>query len=83
MDEFTKSAILSLDNDLGKLVSDAKISVDRAMNLQMLRLMRGRPQQITLNPCSTTEGWSPDGVKWYPSEPGTFTGNGGVSPETK
>lgn len=81
-DEFRVSALLSLDNDLKTLVTDNKVGIMDAVSLQMLRLMRGRPVQIQLDPPATaSQGWSPDGVKWYPSEPGTFTeGTGGVIP---
>lgn len=80
MDEFLKSALLSLDNDLASWVSDRKIGVQLAMELQVLRLMRGRPFQISLQPPQTA-GWT-DGKNMYPSEPGTFTtGNGSLPPE--
>lgn len=81
MDEFTKLVRSSLDNDLSALVGDAKISVDRAIALQMLRLLRGRAIPITSNVSSG--GWSADGVTWVPSEPGTFTGPGTGLTESK
>lgn len=84
MDEFIRLAQLSLDPDLSALVGDRKLDIDRAMQLQMLRIMRGRPFQISLNAPQTPTGWPADGVKWFAQEPGTSTtGNGLIPPEAK
>lgn len=74
---------LSLDKDLAE-----KMTTDTASLIvltQVLRIMRGRPFKIDLNaPQSYTTGWSPDGVHWFPSEPGTSTtGNGPIPPLDK
>ena len=73
---------MSLDGDISALLKDSRINTSEAMQLQMLRIMRGRPFKIELNaePQTSVQGWSPDGVTWYPSEPGSFTTGGGVIP---
>lgn len=83
--EFEDNAIRSLDNDLKTLVTDGKANLDSAIALQQLRILRGRPFKLELNPPSHTAGnWSPDGIKWQSDEPGNITtGNGTVPPETK
>lgn len=84
MDQFLESVKKSLDNDLASLLNDEQAPVEGVMQLQMLRIMRGRPFRIDLQAQNQTLGWSPDGVHFYPSEPGTYTTGGGpVPPETK
>jgi hypothetical protein len=75
---------LSLDNDLKDMVESKRAAIDHVILLQMLRIMRGRPFKIELNaPNTSAQGWSPDGVRFYPSEPGTFTTGGGPVPPTE
>jgi hypothetical protein len=77
--DFKKMVELSLDKDIGALFEQGRINMMEAMTLQMLRLMRGRPHQVTE---TVVEGGSADGVKWFPSEPGTSTtGFGPIPPE--
>lgn len=83
MRDFKELALPSLDKDLATLVSDNRVGVELAMQLQMLRLMRGRPFKMELNgPGESTMGWT-DGKTWFPSEPGTFTTGEGPVPPTK
>lgn len=78
---FKRMVELSLDNDILATFSEGRITPAEAMQLQILRIMRGRPFNIELNgPGDTSKGWSPDGVNWYPSQPGTFTTGGGPVP---
>lgn len=84
IERFEHLVSLSLDNDLKEFAGPDLGHI--AMELQMLRIMRGRPFKIELNgPNDTSKGWSPDGgVTWLPSEPGTFTTSSlDVSPELK
>ena len=60
----------SLDNDLADMLYNNRVSVQAAMDLQMLRLMRGRHFQVNE---TSVQGWSADGVKWEPREPGNST----------
>lgn len=86
MDMNFKTMVLNaLDNDIAITFGEGRITPHEAMQLQTLRIMRGRPFKIELNgPGNTTEGWSADGKNWLPSEPGTFTTGGGpIPPETK
>lgn len=62
----------SLDNDLADMLYNNRVSVDRAMALQILRLLRGRAFFVTKTG-TVVEGWTADGMKWEPSEPGTYT----------
>lgn len=72
MEEFINSAVLSLDNDLKVLVSDRKANVNDAVQLQILRILRGKPFNVDVNlPAIVTSGWTPDGITWLPSETGT------------
>jgi hypothetical protein len=64
---FKKMVELSLDKDIGALFEQGRVNTMEAMQLQMLRLMRGRPHQVTE---TAVEGWSADGVKWEPKQPG-------------
>ena len=57
----------SLDHDIGDLFMQGRINTMEAMQLQMLRLMRGRAHQVNE---TVVEGWSADGVKWEPKQPG-------------
>jgi len=67
--QFLDVAIKSLDNDLADLLRHGRAGIEDLMQLQMLRLMRGRPHEVVETPM---QGWTPDGKTWYPSEPGTF-----------
>lgn len=58
----------SLDNDLISYTEDRQVSLELAMLVQIVRLMRGRSLPVVETPI---EGWTPDGNKWYPSQPGT------------
>lgn len=62
---------LSLDKDLFDLLYYGDASAKEVMDLQMLRLARGRAMSIPLT-VTGLEGWSADGVNWVPSEPGTY-----------
>lgn len=80
---FKKMVEASLDTDIGALFEQGRINTIEALNLQMLRIMRGRPFKVELNgPGSTSEGWT-DGKTWHPSEPGTRTVGGGPIPPAK
>jgi len=72
---FVEMVKLSLDKDLCDLLDSKRVHVSEVMALQMLRLQRGKAFVIT-SAGTSVEGWTPDGVKWYPSEPGTFTTGG-------
>jgi hypothetical protein len=74
---FKKMVELSLDKDIGALFEQGRINTGEAMQLQMLRLARGKAFVIT-SVGTTVEGWTPDGVKWFPSEPGTYTTGGEI-----
>lgn len=77
---FADKTKLSLDHDLKDVLTNKQASVSEVILLQVLRIMRGRPFHIDLQPPQTS-GWS-DGKNWFPSEPGTFTtGNGPVPPQ--
>lgn len=80
--EFTDSVKLSLDKDLAEMLYNRKVSAVDAMALQQLRLARGRAFVITSNG-TAVQGWTPDGVKWFPSEPGTYTEATGQVPPTE
>lgn len=69
---FKKMVELSLDKDIGELFEQARINTSEAMQLQQLRIARGRAFFMTTTPTGV-EGWTPDGVKWYPTEPGNGT----------
>lgn len=79
--DFKKMVEGSLDTDIGALFEQGRINTTEAMQLQILRIMRGRPFHVELNgPKTSTEGWT-DGKTWFPQEPGyTTTGNGPVPP---
>lgn len=70
--QFVESLKLSLDKDLAEMLYTRHVSAVDAMSLQMLRLARGRGFTIVEGKTSV-EGWTADGVKWLPSEPGSFT----------
>lgn len=72
MEEFINTACMSLDNDLKALVTDRKVNVNDAVQLQLLRIMRGNPNNVKATDSTSVTGWSADGVSWLPSEPGTF-----------
>lgn len=78
---FKKMVELSLDTDIGSIYEQGRINTMEAMQLQMLRIMRGRPFHIELNPASKTStlGWT-DGKTWFPLEPGNYTEGGGPIP---
>jgi hypothetical protein len=70
--QFKEMVQKSLDKDLSDLLYNGRVSARDAMDLQMLRIARGRA--FFMNTTSTgVEGWSADGVKWYPQEPGNET----------
>lgn len=72
----------SLDKDLADMLYNNRVSAKDAIDLQMLRLARGRAFFMT-TVGTTVEGWTPDGVKWYPSQPGNYTAGGGPVPPEK
>lgn len=73
--EFLETVKKSLDKDLADMLYNRKVSPRDAMDLQMLRIARGRA--FFMNTTATgVEGWTPDGVKWYPTEPGNGTAAG-------
>lgn len=75
MEELIKAGLFSLDNDLGTLVKDRKANFNDCVQLQLLRILRGKPFNVELNgPKTTLEGWSADGIKWIPNQPGNGTG---------
>ncbi len=59
----------SLDKDIGDLFEQGRINTTEAMQLQELRIARGRAFFMTTT-ATGVEGWSADGVKWYPKQPG-------------
>ncbi len=65
--DFKKMVELSLDKDIGDLFEQGRINTMEAMTLQQLRLARGRVHVVTE---TAVEGWSADGVKWEPKQPG-------------
>ena len=67
---FVDMVKLSLDKDLCDMLYSKRATVEQVMALQMLRLERGRVFQVAP---TTVEGWSPNGIKWYPQEPGNNT----------
>jgi len=67
---FKEAAYSSLDADLKEMIRVNQAEAAEAVLLQMLRIMRGRPFNVELQPKS--EGhWSADGKKWLPKAPGT------------
>jgi hypothetical protein len=77
--QFVDAVKLSLDKDLSDMLYNRLVSARDAMALQMLRLARGRAFVITTVGTSV-EGWTADGMQWFPSEPGTFTTGGSYVP---
>lgn len=68
---------LSLDKDLADLLIGGRVNSNEVMQLQMLRILRGKPFNVELNgPKTSLEGWSADGIKWVPTQPGNGTGVG-------
>lgn len=75
MESLIKAGLYSLDNDLQALVTDRKAVFTDCVQLQLLRILRGKPFNVDLNgPKTTLEGWSADGIKWIPNQPGNGTG---------
>lgn len=66
---FKKMVELSLDKDIGTLFEQGRINTMEAIALQELRIARGRAFFMTTT-ATGVEGWTPDGVKWYPKQPG-------------
>ena len=67
--EFKAMVQKSLDKDIGDLFEQGRINTMEAMQLQELRIARGRAFFMTTT-ATGVEGWTPDGVKWYPRQPG-------------
>lgn len=66
---FKRMVELSLDKDIAELFTQGRINTNEAMQLQELRIARGRAFFMTTT-ATGVEGWTPDGVKWYPTQPG-------------
>lgn len=60
----------SLDADIAECVTNTRAPITTGILLQMLRIMRGRPFNVELNPPKQTGGWSADGNTWLDKEPG-------------
>lgn len=71
--DFKKMVASSLDNDIRDIYLAGRINTQEAMQLQKLRIARGRAFFMTTT-ATGVEGWTPDGVKWYPTQPGNGTG---------
>lgn len=80
--EFVEAVKKSLDKDLADMLYNRRVSAVDAMALQQLRIARGRAFFMQ-NTATGVQGWTPDGVKFYPSEPGTFTEASGEVPPVK
>jgi hypothetical protein len=61
------AAMPHFDNDLKHLVEVNKVTVEAAIQLQILRILRGKQLQVVETPI---EGWSADGKTWLPHQPG-------------
>ena len=72
--KFTEQVAKSLDHDLAELMLNGFVPAADAMLLQMLRLERGRGVVVAPTVQTSVEGWSADGVKWIPAEPGATKG---------
>ena len=68
--QFKAAIFASLDVDLRDLVAKNLATGAEAILAQELRILRGRPFNVDLQP-QVEGGWSADGKTWLPKAPGT------------